>query len=111
MVLIIHPFWSDLPSERERGWISLATYTNARNWTDLFGLNLVSINEIFQLKILHVPTFGKGDFKSEKNIAFLMRRWVYRKVEVDFESLMVYQDGNLVATPKKEMGCQRAGDM
>jgi hypothetical protein len=97
--------WLSAPPARERGWISLATYTNAKNWQDLFGVNLGAEGGQPVLVLFHVPIFGQGRFKRETPIAFPMKQWVKIEVVVDAEKgIRVFQDGTLVLQADKDWG-------
>ena len=64
----------------ERGWISLATYSNVKNWQDLFGVNLGAEDGQTVLVLFHVPKFGQGRFERRTHIPFPMKKWV--RIEV-----------------------------
>jgi hypothetical protein len=97
--------WLSAPPARERGWVSLATYTNVKNWQDLFGVNLGTEGGQTVLVLFHVPTFGQGRFKRETLLAFPMKQWVRIEVVVDARNgIRVYQDGSLVMRAAKDWG-------
>lgn len=97
--------WVDLPSGALRGWVSFATYTNVKNWKDLFGVNLGTKNGLAHLVIFHVPEFGKGEFIRENLIGFPMKKWVRVDVSVETDGqIKVYQDKYLVASAVKDWG-------
>jgi hypothetical protein len=54
--------WADLPPSSERGWISFATYSNKKDWKDLFGINLGFEQGEDRLVLFHVPVFSKGTY-------------------------------------------------
>ena len=97
--------WLSLRLAVHRGWISLATYSNVKNWQDLFGVNLGTENGQPVLVLFHVPTFGQGRFKRHARLSFPMKRWVRIRVEVSArEGIRVFQDGTLVLQSKKDWG-------
>jgi hypothetical protein len=97
--------WLSAPPDSERGWISLATYSNVKNWKDLFGVNLGSEAGQTVLVLFHVPKFGQGRFQRRKRIPFPMKRWVKIEVMVSaHEGIRVFQDGTLVLQAAKDWG-------
>jgi hypothetical protein len=97
--------WLSAPPAQERGWVSLATYTNVKNWQDLFGVNLDTEDGQPVLVLFHVPKFGQGRFKREARLAFPMKQWVRIDVVVDTrKGIRVFQDGTLVMRAAKDWG-------
>lgn len=97
--------WLSAPPASQRGWISLATYSNAKNWQDLFGVNLGTEEGQTVLVLFHVPTFGQGRFKRHTRLAFPMKRWVRIDVVVSAgEGIRVFQNGTLVLQADKNWG-------
>lgn len=96
--------WADIDDINDFGWISLATYTNKKNWQDLFGLNLVSDNGIVKLIIFHVPIFGKSKYEKVSDLGFPLKKWVHLALDVDRDGIRVYQDGKLVIKARKRWG-------
>jgi hypothetical protein len=68
--------WVSAPPVVEPAWISLATYTNVKNWQDLFGVNLGRHDGRPALVLFHVPKLGQGRFEKIARIDFPMKRWV-----------------------------------
>ena len=101
--------WSDLPLDKEHGWFSFATYTNRKEWQDLFGVNLGEENGESRLILFHVPVVGKGDFTRISPIPFPMKQWVKIEVSVDSSGIMLLQDDRLVAEAKKTWGREGPG--
>ncbi|UCD33763.1 MAG: hypothetical protein JSV38_07880 [Desulfobacterales bacterium] len=97
--------WADIPLKDSQGWVSFATYTNVKNWKDLFGVNLDTKNGSAYLVIFHVPKFGKGEFIKESPVNFPMKKWVRVDVSVEADGqIKVYQDKHLVASALKDWG-------
>lgn len=101
--------WADLPPAAERGWISFATYTNRKDWQDLFGVNLGHEQGMDTLDLAHVPVIGTGSFTRISRIPFPMRQWVTIQVRVDTGGIMLLQDDRLVAEAKKSWGAEGPG--
>ena len=94
--------WISVPHPAQRGWISLATYSNDKGWQDLFGINLDAVGGKTMLGLFHVPTFGQGKFERLAWLALPMERWVSIEVEVDEAGhIQVFQDGTLVIRAEK----------
>ncbi len=97
--------WVDLPPEKERGWVSLATYTNKKNWQDLFGVNLETKNGRLKLVLFHTPVKGKAVFLREVEDAFPQKQWVRIDVVVhDFGLIRVFQNRFPLLSAMKEWG-------
>jgi len=97
--------WLSAPPAQERGWVSLATYTNLKNWQDLFGVNLGTADGQLQLVLFHVPTFGQGQFKRPTRLAFPMKQWVRIEVVVSEQgTISVFQDEKLALQAVKDWG-------
>ena len=97
--------WLSAPPVAEPAWISLATYTNVKNWQDLFGVNLGSKDGQIELVLFHVPKFGQGRFERKARIGFPMKQWVKIEVMVDEkQGIRVFQDQKLVLQAKKKLG-------
>ena len=97
--------WVSSPPIVAPGWISLATYTNEKNWRDLFGVNLDGKDGNFTLVLFHVPKFGQGRFERKAPIDFPMKRWVRIEVMVDAaQGIRVFQDRTLVLQAEKDWG-------
>ena len=97
--------WLSAPPVAEPAWISLATYTNVKNWQDLFGVNLGSKDGQIELVLFHVPKFGQGRFERKARIGFPMKQWVNIEVMVDeIQGIRVFQDQKLVLQAKKKWG-------
>jgi hypothetical protein len=97
--------WLSAAPVEDRPWISLATYTNVKNWQDLFGVNLGTEEGQTVLVLFHVPKFGQGRFKRVARLAFPMKRWV--KIEVlvsEHGFIRVFQDKTLLLQASKEWG-------
>jgi len=101
--------WADLPSSTQRGWFSFATYSNKKDWKDLFGVNLGFEQGEDRLVLFHVPVFSKGAFTRISSIPFPMRQWVNVEVRVDGGGIMLFQDERLIAEAKKEWGTEGVG--
>ena len=101
--------WAELPSSRERGWFSFATYSNKKDWKDLFGVNLGFEQGEDRLVLFHVPVFSKGTFTRISSIPFPMRQWVKVDVKVDDSGIMLFQDDRLIGEAKKEWGADGVG--
>jgi hypothetical protein len=97
--------WLRAPPVAEPGWISLATYTNVKNWQDLFGVNLGTQNGRIALVLFHVPRFGQGQFERKTRVDFPMEQWVKIEVMVDeAQGIRVFQDKTLVLQASKDWG-------
>jgi hypothetical protein len=97
--------WLSAPPPGERGWISLATYTNVKNWQDLFAVNLGTEGGQTVLVLFHIPKFGQDRFERRTRIAFPMKKWVTIEVMVDARGLIhIFQDGRLVIRAVKDWG-------
>jgi len=97
--------WLSAPPAAERGWISLATYSNLKNWQDLFGVNLGSEDGKNVLVLFHVPKFGRSRFKRKARLDFPMKKWVKIEVVVDArKDIRVFQNGTLVLQATKDWG-------
>jgi hypothetical protein len=97
--------WLAAPPVAEPAWISLATYTNVKNWQDLFGVNLSHKDGQIELVLFHVPKFGQGRFERKARIGFPLKRWVKIEVMVDEkEGIRVFQDKKLVLQAHKDWG-------
>ena len=97
--------WLSAPPTDQRGWISLATYSNVKNWKDLFGINLGAEAGQTVLVLFHVPKFGQGRFERRTRVAFPMKRWVRIEVFVDTQGVIrVFQDGAPVLQALKDWG-------
>lgn len=96
--------WIDLADIKDFEWISIATYSNKKNWQDLFGLNLIPKNDGVKLIIFHVPTFGIGKFEKVSNLYFPLRKWVKIDINVGNSEIKIYQDGELIIKAKKQWG-------
>ena len=101
--------WADLPPASERGWFSFATYTNRRDWKDLFGVNLGFEQGEDRLVLFHVPVFGKGSFTRISTIPFPKRQWVTVEVRVDRSGVLLFQDDRLIAEARKDWGPEGVG--
>jgi len=101
--------WADIPPSTERGWFSFATYSNKKDWKDLFGVNLGFEQGEDRLVLFHVPVFSKGTFTRISAIPFPMRQWVKVEVKVDNGGIMLFQDERLIAEAKKEWGADGVG--
>jgi hypothetical protein len=85
--------------------VSLATYTNVKNWQDLFGVNLDTEDGQPVLVLFHVPKFGQGRFKRSSRLAFPMKQWVRIEVVVSEQgAISVFQDEKLVLQAVKDWG-------
>lgn len=96
--------WADLPPEKERGWVSFATYTNADKWLDLFGVNLGTVDGEDRLVLFHTPRMGQGVYITDRKVPFPLKTWVLVEVEVDDSGIRLFQDGIQVAHAEKEWG-------
>ena len=97
--------WLSVPPAQERGWVSLATYTNVKNWQDLFGVNLDTEDGQPVLVLFHVPKYGQGRFKRSARLAFPMKQWVRIEVVVSEQgAISVFQDEKLVLQAVKDWG-------
>jgi len=97
--------WLSAPPASGHGWISLATYSNVKNWKDLFGVNLGVEAGQAALVLFHVPKFGQGRFERRTRIPFPMKRWVRIEVMVDAQGVIhVLQDGAPVLRAMKDWG-------
>jgi hypothetical protein len=97
--------WLSAPPAAERGWISLATYSNVKNWQDLFGVNLGVEDGQTVLVLFHVPKVGQGRFERRTHIPFPMKKWVRIEVLVDAQGMIrVFQDGAPVMRAAKDWG-------
>ena len=97
--------WLSAPPTDERGWISLATYSNVKNWKDLFGINLGVEAGQTVLVLFHVPKFGQGRFERRTRVPFPMKRWIRIEVIVDAQGVIrVFQDGAPVLQALKDWG-------
>lgn len=97
--------WLSAPPTAERGWISLATYTNVKNWKDLFAVNLGTEAAQVALVLFHVPKFGQSRFQRRAQIPFPMKQWVRVEVAVDANGVIhVFQDGVPVLRARKDWG-------
>jgi hypothetical protein len=97
--------WVDLPPTKKRGWVSLATYSNVKNWLDLFGINLEPTDKGDRLILFHVPKLGQDSFVRESYIEFPMKEWVEIKVNVNsFGLVQLYQNGILIGSALKDFG-------
>ena len=95
--------WLWAPPVAEPAWISLATYTNVKNWQDLFGVNLGNKDGQIELVLFHVPKFGQGLFVRKAHIGFPMKQWVRIEVMVDEkQGIRVFQDKTLVLQANKD---------
>ncbi len=101
--------WADVPKNGQRGWFSFATYTNRKDWNDLFGVNLGFEEGEDRLVLFHVPVFGKGNFTRLSRKPFPMRQWVKIDVRVDQGGIMLFQDDRLVAEARKNWGPEGVG--
>lgn len=101
--------WADVPPGPERGWFSFATYSNKRDWKDLFGVNLGFEQGEDRLVLFHVPEFGKGDYHKISIVPFPLRRWVTVEVRVDEGGILLFQDGRLIAEAAKAWGPEGVG--
>jgi hypothetical protein len=97
--------WLSAPPAEKRGWISLATYTNVKNWKDLFAVNLGTEAGQTVLVLFHVPKFGQSRFQRRERISFPMKQWVRIEVVVDAQGVIyVFQDGAPVLRATKDWG-------
>ena len=97
--------WISAPPVAEPAWISLATYTNVKDWQDLFGVNLGRHDGRPALVLFHVPKIGQGRFERKASIAFPMKQWVKIEVIVDGKrGIRVFQDKTLVLQARKDWG-------
>lgn len=97
--------WVSAPPFAEPDWISLATYTNKRQWKDLFGVNLGCKDGQFNLVMFHVPKFGQGLFERKARTPFPMKQWVRIEVMVDeTQGIRIFQDKTLVLQAHKDWG-------
>lgn len=101
--------WADIPTNQDRGWYSFATYSNTKDWGDLFGVNLAREEGEDRLVLFHTPSMGKGEFTRLSRIPFPMRKWVKIEVRVDQNGIMLSQDDRLIAEAKKEWGAEGVG--
>lgn len=97
--------WLSAPPASGHGWISLATYTNVKDWQDLFGVNLSTEADQTVLVLFHVPKFGQGRFERPTRIPFPMKQWVKIEVAVSEQgTIRVFQDEKLVLQAVKDWG-------
>lgn len=101
--------WADFPPSTQRGWFSFATYSNKKDWKDLFGVNIGFEQGEDRLVLFHVPVFSKGTFTRISSIPFPMRRWVKVDVKVDSSGIMLFQDERLIAEAQKDWGAEGVG--